>query len=136
MKSIYFKNFTATAAMVVLSFFILGLAFVFLGRSYVINNYRTGMQANAEEVRHNALAMAHDPKLLCVQDIERDLTEHEAHQLCSLLRDLASKRGVTVVCGVIDYDLGACFDTVTCITDETRAQQGAWLRKHQAREVA
>lgn len=83
-----------------------------------------------------ALAMAHDPKLLCVQDIERDLTEHESHQLCDLLRDLASKRGVTVICGVIDYDLGACFDTVTCITDETRAQQGAWLRRHQAREVA
>ena len=63
MKSIYFKNFTATAAMVVLSFFILGLAFVFLGRSYVINNYRNGMQANAEEVRHNAQAMVHDGSL-------------------------------------------------------------------------
>ncbi len=63
MKSIYFKNFTATAAMVVLSFFILGLAFVFLGRSYVINNYRAGMQANAEEVRHNAQAMVHDGAL-------------------------------------------------------------------------
>ncbi|MBP5212159.1 MAG: hypothetical protein J6Z30_04810, partial [Pyramidobacter sp.] len=63
MKSIYFKNFTATAAMVVLSFFILGLAFVFLGRSYVINNYRTGMMANAEEVRHNAQAMARDGSL-------------------------------------------------------------------------
>ena len=58
MKSIYFKNFTATAAMVVMSFFVLGMAFVFLGRSYVINNYRTGMQANAEEVRHNAQALS------------------------------------------------------------------------------
>jgi len=63
MKSIYFKNFAATAAMVVLSFFILSMAFVFLGRSYVINNYRNSMQANAEEVRHNAQAMARDGAL-------------------------------------------------------------------------
>lgn len=63
MKSIYFKNFAATAAMVVVSFFILGMAFVFLGRSYVINNYRAGMLANAEEVRHNAQAMARDGSL-------------------------------------------------------------------------
>ena len=63
MKSIYFKNFTATAAMGVVSFFFLGMAFVFLGRSYVINNYRTGMQANVEEVRHNAQAMARDGTL-------------------------------------------------------------------------
>ena len=63
MKSIYFKNFAATAAMVVLSFFILSMAFVFLGRNYVINNYRNSMQANAEEVRHNAQVMARDGML-------------------------------------------------------------------------
>ena len=49
--------------MVVLSFFFLGMCFVVLGRSYVITNYRTGMQANAEEVRHNAQAMARDGQL-------------------------------------------------------------------------
>ena len=63
MKSIYFKNFAATAAMVVLSFFILSMAFVFLGRNYVIANYRNSMQANAEEVRHNAQVMARDGML-------------------------------------------------------------------------
>ena len=63
MKSIYFKNFAATAAMVVLSFFIFSMAFVFLGRNYVITSYRNSMQANAEEVRHNAQVMARDGSL-------------------------------------------------------------------------
>ena len=63
MKSIYFKNFTAMAVMVVVSFFLLGMAFVFLGRSYVITNYRNGMEANAQEVRHNAQAVARDGSL-------------------------------------------------------------------------
>ena len=52
MKSIYFKNFAATAVMVMFSFLILGTAFVFLGRSYVISEYRDNMVSNAEEVSH------------------------------------------------------------------------------------
>lgn len=57
MKSIYFKNFAATAAMVLFSFLILGTAFVFLGRSYVISEYRGNMVSNAEEVSHAAQAL-------------------------------------------------------------------------------
>ena len=83
-----------------------------------------------------ALAMAHDPKILCVQDIERDLTESESLELCGMLRKLAAERGVTVVCGVLDYDLAQHFDTVTCITDAARAQQGISKGKRRVREVA
>ena len=82
-----------------------------------------------------ALAMAHDPQLLLVQDIERDLTEHESLKLCDELGHLAHDTGVTVVCGVIDYDLAHHFDTTTCITDASRAQQAAWMRNHK-KEVA
>jgi len=63
MKSIYFKNFSATAAMVVMSFLFLGLALVFLGRSYVINSYRSGMETNAQEVSRSAQALASDGEL-------------------------------------------------------------------------
>ena len=83
-----------------------------------------------------ALAMAHDPKLLCVADIERDLTERETLMLVDELRSLAAERGVTVVCGVLDYDLAARFDTATCLTDEARDQQAAWLREHRSGKVA
>ena len=63
MKSIYFKNFAATAVMVMFSFLILGAAFVFLGRSYVISEYRDNMVSNAEEVSHAAQALVRDGEL-------------------------------------------------------------------------
>ena len=82
-----------------------------------------------------ALGMAGDPVILVVGDIERDLTEHESLKLCDELGHLAHDTGVTVVCGVIDYDLARHFDTTTCITDASRAQQAAWMRNHK-KEVA
>ena len=63
MKSIYFKNFAATAAMVLFSFLILGTAFVFLGRSYVISEYRGNMVSNAGEVSHAAQALVRGGEL-------------------------------------------------------------------------
>lgn len=57
-SSIYLKNFIATAALVIVSFIMLGSAFVFLGRSYLINEYRDKMDNNAEEVAHAASALS------------------------------------------------------------------------------
>lgn len=79
------------------------------------------------------LALAHDPRLLLVSDIERDMTEHESAKLAAFLCDLAHTRGITVVCGVLDYDLASRFDTATCITEDARAQMRAWSRKHQGK---
>lgn len=83
-----------------------------------------------------ALALCHEPRVLVVQDIEANLTEHQSHKLVELLRRLARERGVTVVCGVTDYDLAAAFDSVVCISDGARAQRAAWQRKHPEGEVA
>ncbi|MEG1633201.1 MAG: HAMP domain-containing sensor histidine kinase [Oscillospiraceae bacterium] len=63
MKSIYFKNFIATAAMVLLSFLMLGSAFVFIGRSYVISSHRDGMDLTAKEVVRTASATARESSL-------------------------------------------------------------------------
>ena len=63
MKSIYFKNFTATAAMVMASFFILALAFVFLGRSYVIRDRHESMAVNARVIAHTAVSISDDGTL-------------------------------------------------------------------------
>ena len=63
MKSIYFRNFAATAAMVIASFFILGLALVFLGRSYVIRDRRDSMAVNAGVIAHTAGAVSDDGTL-------------------------------------------------------------------------
>lgn len=57
-SSIYFKNFTATAALVIVSFFILGMVFTFFSRSYLISDYREKMDANADEIVHTATSLS------------------------------------------------------------------------------
>lgn len=86
-----------------------------------------------------ALGMAGDPQLLALDEIETDLTEHQTMKLIDLLKTLARERGVTVVCGMCDYDLARHFDSVACITEDARAQRDAVLRRDATaiqREVA
>ena len=56
-NTIYFKSFLATAALVIVSFLMLGVAFFILGRSFIISDYRNQMDENADEVVHTASAM-------------------------------------------------------------------------------
>ena len=58
MKSIYARNFMATAAMVFVCFLVVSLSFVGLGRSYVIREYRQNMEISAREVSRTAYAIA------------------------------------------------------------------------------
>ena len=63
MKSIYLRNFVATAVMVALCFLIVSVAFVGIGRSYVLNEYRERMDGSAREVARAAAAMAESDSL-------------------------------------------------------------------------
>ena len=63
MKSIYLRNFLATAALVFFSFVILGTSFFFLGKSYLINNTRASMNASADEVVRAASALSREQSL-------------------------------------------------------------------------
>ena len=63
MKSIYLRNFLATALLVFFSFAIIGTAFFFLGRSYLINSTRDRMSASADEVVKSALALSKEESL-------------------------------------------------------------------------
>ena len=56
MKSIYFRNFLATALLVISCFLIIGTAFFFLGRSYLINDTRDRLNDNADEIVRAASA--------------------------------------------------------------------------------
>lgn len=58
MNSIYFKNFMATATVVLVSFLALGLAFVFMGRYFVISDAENNMEANAEEIARAATSLS------------------------------------------------------------------------------
>lgn len=63
MKSIYLRNFVATATMVSICFLIVAVAFVGIGRSYIIDEYRDNMENSAGEVAHIASAMAQNDGL-------------------------------------------------------------------------
>ena len=63
MNSIYFKNFMATATIVLVTFLLIGIAFVFIGTGFVINDARTNMAANAAEISRTAAAVTNESEL-------------------------------------------------------------------------
>ncbi|MBR0208514.1 MAG: HAMP domain-containing histidine kinase [Oscillospiraceae bacterium] len=58
MKSVYLRNFVATATLVTVSFLLTTLAFIGIARSYIINDYQKTMQSSAAEVTRLAAAVA------------------------------------------------------------------------------
>ena len=58
MKSVYLRNFVATAVLVSVSFLLTTLAFIGIARSYVINDYQKTMESSAAEVTRLASAVA------------------------------------------------------------------------------
>ena len=50
MRSTYFKNFMMSASLAVLSFLLLGMAFTLLSRGFLIEEQRSSMEVNADEV--------------------------------------------------------------------------------------
>ena len=60
MKSIYLRNFAATAILVMSCFCLLVFSIVGIGRTYLIREYREGMMDSAQEAAHAAMAMKGD----------------------------------------------------------------------------
>ncbi len=63
MKSIYLRNFAATALLVTLCFLVISAAFLGIGRSYLISGYEEKMENCAEEVSHLASAVSRSEDL-------------------------------------------------------------------------
>lgn len=63
MKSIYLRNFVATATMVLICFLIMALAFVGIGRNYLISEYRSNMLDSTKEVVRTTAAIAQSDSL-------------------------------------------------------------------------
>ncbi len=82
MKSIFLRNFFATALLVFVSFLIIALAFVGIGRTYVITDYRAGMDNCAWEVARTASAIAQGDSLsswvlsMSISSISRSTGDH------------------------------------------------------------
>ena len=63
MKSIFLRNFVVTATMVSVCFLIIAIAFVGIGRSFLINEYREDMEHSAGEVARTAAAIGSNDSL-------------------------------------------------------------------------
>ena len=63
MKSIYLRNFVATAIMVSVCFLIVACSFVGIGRNYLISEYREDMVNSAREVSRTAAVIAQNNSL-------------------------------------------------------------------------
>ncbi len=63
MKSIYIRNFAATAALVSVCFLIVMLIFVGMGRDFIFNEYVSGMEQSANEAARTASVMAETDSL-------------------------------------------------------------------------
>ena len=63
MKSIYLRNFIATAAMIGLSLLLVAVSIFLLGRNYIVEDYIANMRGSADEVAHLASAVAEDDSL-------------------------------------------------------------------------
>lgn len=70
-----------------------------------------------------ALGMVGDPKLLVVDDIEADLTRHQAISIMGYLKSLAEQTGTTIVVGVNEYEVARCADCAVPITVGAMAQR-------------
>ncbi len=63
MKSIYLRNFVATAIMVSVCFLVVAFSFVGIGRNYIISEYRSNMMSSAREVSRTASAISQSDSL-------------------------------------------------------------------------
>lgn len=63
MKSIYLRNFTATALLVLTCFILVAFSFVGIGRLYLIREYKSDMVASAEEVSRTAAAVGQNDSM-------------------------------------------------------------------------
>ena len=63
MKSIYLRNFTATALLVLTCFILVAFSFVGIGRLYLIREYKSDMVASAEEVSRTAAAVSQNDSM-------------------------------------------------------------------------
>ena len=57
-KSIYFKNFLATAVLVFMCFLVIGTAFFFIGRNYLIRTTEESLSESVSEVTRTAAALS------------------------------------------------------------------------------
>lgn len=71
------------------------------------------------------LACAGEPELLCVDDVQTGVTQHQSLKLVELLRRLAQEKGTTVLFSSTEYEIAACADGTILFDEAARRQAHA-----------
>ncbi len=74
------------------------------------------------------LAMANSPKLLIVDDVQADLTQHQSKKLVSFLKSVAAECDMTVLFNSSEYEIARDADGIVVVGEEAEAQRRAVLR--------
>lgn len=74
------------------------------------------------------LALAADPDLLCVDDVQTELTQHQSIKLMGVLRAIAQATGTTVLVCCSEYEIARHADGIVVLGDGAEAQRQAVIR--------
>ena len=74
-----------------------------------------------------ALACCGEPKILMVDDIQTGLTQHQSLRVIDWLRELCTKKGMTVLVGTVEYDIARKCDKVVVFSPSAERQHQACL---------
>ena len=75
------------------------------------------------------LACACDPQLLCVDDVQSDMTQHQGIKLVELLKLIAEQTGVTVLFCCSEYEIARHADGIVVLSEDAEMQRQAVLRE-------
>lgn len=116
MNSIYFRNFIATAALVLSCFLVIGIAFFVIGENYVVDNTMDRLDANANEVVRTATAISR----------EGDLTSWDLRMAIS---SVANSSGNHIIISDADGVVISCSDKLLhCSAHEGKTIAQKYLR--------
>ena len=76
------------------------------------------------------LAATGDPKLICVDDVETNLTQHQSSKLIKLFKDYAKQTGCCVLFAISAYEVASYADGVVVMSESAEAQRQAVLKQH------
>ncbi len=128
LKSIYFRNFAATALLFAFCFLLLSVSFIGIGRTYLIEDYRRDMLASTAEIAHTASAIARGNSLsdwtmsMVISSIAGSTgnhifitDEHGTIITCSDKKPYCEHIGKTVPTDVLKQMEINCFDQLTTL---------------------
>lgn len=75
------------------------------------------------------LAMCGDPELLVVDDVQTNVTQHQSIKIMGYLKEIAAKRGTTVLVGCSEYEIARQADCVVVMGEEAESQRRAVIRE-------